>query len=67
MTTKLALFTSAIAAVSLCAPAAFAADATASNAGAAQATEITSIVVTARKREENLQRVPIAVTANTGV
>ena len=67
MTTKLALFASAIAAATLCSPAAFAADATASSTETAQVPEVPSLVVTARKREENLQRVPLAVTADTGV
>jgi iron complex outermembrane receptor protein len=66
MTTKLALFSSAIAAAALCAPAAFAADATTTASAAAPTAEVSAIVVTARKREENLQQVPIAITAQTG-
>ena len=67
MTTKLALFTSAIAAASLCAPAAFAADATAMTTSAAATTADTTtavqdVVVTARRVAEDVQKIPVAVT-----
>src|SRR5688572_17009902 len=52
-------------ACALLAPAAWAQDVSSQTEASADATTLTSVTVTARKREETLQEVPVAVTAFT--
>jgi iron complex outermembrane recepter protein len=56
----------AVASSSLCWPAQLLAQNTASGAEASKGEVLQEIVVTARKREENLQNIPVAITAITG-
>ena len=69
-TTTALLSTAAIAALALAATGrvgtARAADATADAVNSAGGSDVGAVVVTARKRSENIQRVPLAVTAQTG-
>ena len=67
MTKRLLLLSGAVSVFALCAGAAVAAtdQATGANAGDA-ATGVTEIVVVAQKREQSLQKVPVAVSVFTG-
>jgi iron complex outermembrane receptor protein len=66
MTKTLLLLTCASGALSMSAGAAVAATATASAAANTGATNVTELVVTAEKREQSLQKVPVAVAVFTG-
>src|SRR5665213_3569868 len=67
MTKNLLLMTCATGALSLMAGAAQAATATAAAADTSQSsTNVTELVVTAEKREQSLQKVPVAVSVFTG-